>query len=215
MSTIFDLLHIESFSWNRKTSVIEIFRQLTRILLLTSRQSPRLPSNMKPDDIVKSWSPNDRRRWPAQCLRDVAIPEPSKSFLVEVGLPAYRDVGFQFDPLVGDPPKLVGRPHLRSIGLMYESALVCLDEQADGCVINVDPELRDLDRYINSSVDRFAASLILYLQHRSTGQRSTPAEYEDLVARLEGDSLNVDPTVFHDPENFWAVIVWEMKEGLG
>jgi hypothetical protein len=130
---------------------------------------------MKLDDIVKSWSANDLRCWPEQCLRDVAIPEPSKSFLVEVGLPAYRDVGFEFDPLVGDPPRLAGRPHLRSIGRMYEFALVCLDEQADGCVISVDPALRDLDRYLNSSVERFAACLILFLQHRLIARRSTPA----------------------------------------
>ena len=166
---------------------------------------------MKPDDIVKSWNATDLRRWPAQCLRDVAIPEPSKSFLVEVGLPAYRDVGFQFHPLVGDPPRLAGRPHLRSIGHMYESALVCLDEQADGCVMIVDPSLR----YLNSRVDRFAACLILYLQHRAIAQRSRPAEYEELHARFERDLLNVDPTVFNDRENVWAVIVWEMKQGLG
>jgi hypothetical protein len=166
---------------------------------------------MKPDDIVKSWSANDLRRWPVQCLRDVAIPEPSKSFLVEVGLPVYSDVGFQFHPLVGDPPRLAGRPHLRSIGRMFEPGLVCLDEQADGCVVIADPSLR----YLNSRVDRFAACLILYLQHRAIGRRSRPAEYEELDARFERDLLNVDPTVFNDPENFWAVIVWEMKQGLG
>lgn len=76
-------------------------------------------TTMKPGNIVKSWSASDLRRWPVQCLRDVAIPEPSKSFLVEVGLPAYRDIGFQFHPLVGDPTRLAGRPHLRSIGHMY------------------------------------------------------------------------------------------------
>jgi hypothetical protein len=167
---------------------------------------------MKPDDIVKSWSANDLRRWPVQCLRDVAIPEPSKSFLVEVGLTVYSDVGFQFHPLVGDPPRLAGRPHLRSIGRMFEAALVCLDEQADGHVILVDPSLR----YLNSRVDRFAACLILYLQLRAIAQRSRPTEIpKEFAARFERDLLNVDPTIFSDPENFWAVIVWEMKQGLG
>ena len=167
---------------------------------------------MKPDDILNSWSANDLRRWPVQCLRDVAIPEPSKSFLVEVGLPDYSDVGFQFHPLVGDPPRLAGRPHLRSIGHMQESALVCLDEEADGRVMIVDPSLR----YLNSSVERFAACLILYLQYRAIAQRSRPAEIpKEFDARLERDLLNADPTVFNDPENVWAVIVWEMKQGLG
>jgi len=169
---------------------------------------------MKPEDIVKAWRDNDLRRWPAQCLRDVAIPEPSKSFLIDVGLPAFRHTEFQLDLFVGDPSRVAGRPHLRGIGLMNKSALVCLDEQADGCVITVDLTLQDLDRYFNSSVDRFAACIILYLQWLSIAERLKPGERPELDAQFERDLVNVDPTVLNDPENFWAIIVWEIKEGL-
>jgi hypothetical protein len=170
---------------------------------------------MKPEDIVKAWSGNDLRRCSAQYLRDVAIPEPCKSFLIEVGLPACNDIGFQFDPLVGGPlSRVAGRPHLRGIGLMNEFRLVCLDELADGRVIGVDPALQDLDRYLNSSVDRFAAFIILYLQWLSMADRLAPGERAELDAQFERDLTDVDSTVFSDPENYWAIIVWEIKEGI-
>jgi len=169
---------------------------------------------MKPEDIVKAWSGKDLRRWSAQYLRDVAIPEPSKSFLIEVGLPACTDIGFKFDPLVGDPPRVAGRPHLPGIGLMNEFDLVCLDELADGRVIAVAPALQELDRSINTSVDRFAACIVLYLQWLSIADRLTPRERAELDAQFDRDLTHMDPTVFSDPENFWAITVWEIKEGL-
>jgi hypothetical protein len=169
---------------------------------------------MNRDDIVKSWGAYNLKCWPEQCLRDVAIPEPSRSFLVNVGLPAFKDVGFQFDPLVGGPPRLAGRPWFRSISLMYEGHLVCLNEEADGSVVSIDPELQDLGRYINSSVERFAECLVLYLQFRGTGQVATEAEFRELGAQFERDLLKADATVFSNPENFCAVLVWELKQGF-
>ena len=144
--------------------------------------------------------------------------------MVNVGLPVFKDEYFQFDPLVGDPPKLAGRPQYRTIGLMSEFTPICLDEQANGSVMSMDTEMLELakhinpsalDRYINSNVERFAECLILFVQFRRTMRLVTEAEFSRTVPQFEKDLLEVDPTVFNDPENLWAVLVWEMKEGLG
>lgn len=179
---------------------------------------------MERDEIARFWGQENLRRWPEPCVRELRIPESSKSYLVQVGLPAFQDDHFQFDPLVGDLPRLAGRPQFRTVGLMSEFVPICLDEQANGSVMSMDTEMLELtkttnpsalDRYINSSVERFAECLILFLRLRRTVRVATEAEFATMLPQFEMDLLKVDPTVFGSPENLWAVIVWEMKEGLG
>jgi hypothetical protein len=179
---------------------------------------------MERHEIVSFWGQDNLRCWPEQCLRDLEIPQSSKSYLINVGLPAFKDEHFQFDPLVGNPPKLSGRPQFRTIGVMSEFIPICLDERLNGCVMSMDTEMLELakhinpsalDRYINSNVERFAECLILFVQLRRTGRLAKDADFSKLAKQFERDLLKVDPTVFNDPENLWAVTVWEMKEGLG
>jgi len=178
---------------------------------------------MERDEIVSFWGQDNLRRWPEQCLRDLEIPQPSKSYLINVGLPAFKDEHIQFDPLVGSPPRLAGRPQFRTIGLMSEFAPICLDERSDGSVMFMGTEMLELskhinpsaDGYINSSVERFAECLILFVQFRRTVRLAKEAEFSKLEKQFERDLLKADPSVFSDPENLWAVTVWEMKEGLG
>jgi len=179
---------------------------------------------MERAEIVSFWGHDNLRRWPEQCLRDLEIPHSSKSYLINVGLPAFKDEHFQFDPLVGNPPRLAGRPQFRTIGLMSEFTPICLDPRSDGCVMSMDTEMLELakhinpsalDRHINSNVECFAECLILFVQFRRTARLATEAVFSKLMAGLERDLLKVDPAVFDDPENLWAITVWEMKEGLG
>jgi hypothetical protein len=95
-----------------------------------------------------------------------------------------------------------------------------LDERSDGSVMFMGTEMLELskhinpsaDGYINSSVERFAECLILFVQFRRTVRLAKEAEFSKLEKQFERDLLKVDPSVFSDPENLWAVTVWEMKE---
>jgi len=166
---------------------------------------------MTRDEFIEFWGNSNLRRWPQHCLRDVAIPESSKSFLVEVGLPAFEDFCIEFDPHVGDLPRLPDRPEYRQIGFLYELVPICLNELANGCVFSIDGGPSSMSRYLNASVEQFAECLIVYVCLRRNSRLETTTESTKLEEQFERDMLKVDPTVFHDPDNFWAVIVEEMK----
>ena len=119
---------------------------------------------------------------------------------------------YEFNPHVGDLPRLAERPEYRHIGFLYELCPVCLSELAHGCVLFIDGDR--MSRYLNATVEQFAESLIIYLRHRRSARLGSTTECAKLVEQFRGDMLKVDPTVFSDPENFWAVIVEEMEYEL-
>ena len=57
-------------------------------------------------------------------------------------------------------------------------------------------------------------SLIIYLQFRATTTNATEAEFSELEAQFERDLLEVDRTVFSDPDNFWDMIVEDLEYQL-
>jgi hypothetical protein len=56
--------------------------------------------------------------------------------------------------------------------------------------------------------------LIIYLQFRATTTNATEAEFSELEAQFERDLLEVDRTVFSDPDNFWDMIVEDLEYQL-
>src|SRR5215469_16085924 len=92
---------------------------------------------MERNEIIKFWGRENLRRWPEQDLRDLAIPDSSKSFLVDVGLPISKYSGCEFEPLAGSMQRLKGKPRFLQIGSMGFSP-VFLDEQGNGRVMTMD-----------------------------------------------------------------------------
>jgi hypothetical protein len=167
---------------------------------------------MQREDIVRFWGRDNLRRWSSDDLRDVAIPESSKSFLVDIGLPRRADWTMRFDDDEARRlPRLPNKPSYRRIGLDY-NVPICLDEQRNGCVVLVEEDV-GTERYINSSVELYGGFLVYYHQCRLAA-RATTADLRLLVAATEQRMRNADPAAFRDVEDCWPVIIEHMVDSL-
>jgi hypothetical protein len=107
---------------------------------------------MQRADITEFWGRDNLKRWSRDDLRYVAIPEVSKSYLVEVGPPFRADWNIRFDDEALRLPQLLNKPSYRRIGFQHFLP-ICLDEKRNGCVVVVEEEIGRTEGYINSSVE--------------------------------------------------------------
>ena len=168
---------------------------------------------MLPKDIVNFWGQENLNRWSESSLRDVAIPQPSKRFLIEVGLPSNEDWTLRFDPEADHLPQLPNKGNYRRIGF-DDFVPICLDEKRSGCVVAVEKDVGGSERFINSSVERFGEFLVLYQEYRKTARAVSEEEIVKAIAGIEEGMRKADPKAFDDPNNYWPVILEQMNQGL-
>jgi hypothetical protein len=168
---------------------------------------------MERSEIIRFWGQDNLRRWSRDDIRDVPIPETSKSFLAEVGLPRHWEPWpMRFDSGADRLPRLPGRPSYRRIGFNH-TLPICLDEQRAGCVIVVDDEIGRAEGYINSSTQLFGQFLVYYEQCRLVA-RGAENRVRDLIAATDQWMRKADPAAFGDDEGWWPVLVEQMIRGF-
>jgi hypothetical protein len=167
---------------------------------------------MQRAEIIRYWGRDNLKRWSRDVLRRVTIPESSKSYLVEVGLPFRADWTFQFDDDASRLPQLPNKPSYRRIGF-DDPVPICLDEERHGCVVEVGDEFGYPERYFNSSVEFFGECLVYYQQYRLIA-RGTEDDVPDLVAATERRMRKADPAAFTDEESCWPLIIEQMTYGM-
>ncbi len=157
---------------------------------------------MQPKEIVEFWGWDDLVRGPAGVLRDVAIPDKSKRFLTEVGLPSVVDKTLVFGREGDQLPRLGDGGHYRRIGF-DDYAPICLDERRDGAVVCAASLIDSIDYYMNCDVQHLCECLIYYMkltqiQDDLKGLRSDLPEEEDMPFVIETERVvrDVDPTSF-------------------
>ncbi|MFJ3214552.1 SUKH-4 family immunity protein [Kitasatospora sp. NPDC086801] len=91
-------------------------------------------------------------------------------------------------------------------------ALVTLDV-AGGAVRAVDPDYATA-RYCNADLRAFVRCLAVFAERLPAARGPAPAEAGPAVEVLQRALAEVDGTVFDDPENWWAVIVEQLWDGL-
>lgn len=165
------------------------------------------------EDIMNFWGQENLKRWSESSLRGVAIPQSSKQFLIEVGLPYKEDWTLRFDPEADHLPRLPNRDNYRRIGF-DDSVPVCLDEKRGGCVVAVEKEVGGLERFINSSVERFGEFLVVYQEYRKTARVVSEEEIIKLIPSIDERMRKTDPNAFADPDFYWPVILEQMNQGL-
>jgi hypothetical protein len=167
---------------------------------------------MRDEDIIHFWGRKNLRRWFEHHLRDVAIPNSSKSFLVNVGLPLHGDWTLRFDDEEAeDLPRLRGISSYRRIGFDIDVP-ICLDERRRGCVLEAGQEFGYPERFFNSSVELFAECLIYYQQYRQALE-TTNRDVQSTIAATEMRMRKADPQAFEDVERCWPVIMKEIRLG--
>ncbi|MGO8843380.1 MAG: SUKH-4 family immunity protein [Methyloceanibacter sp.] len=165
------------------------------------------------EDIVNFWGWENLKRWSEDSLRDVVIPQPSKQFLIQVGLPCNEDWTLRFDPEPDHVPRLPNKANYRRIGF-DDDVPICLDEKRDGCVVAVETEVGGSERFINSSVERFGHFLVLYEEYRKAARAVSEEVIVKIIPGIEERMRKADPKVFDNPNNYWPVIVEQMNQGL-
>jgi len=163
--------------------------------------------------IIDFWGINNLKRWSEASLRDVGIPDSAKSFLAEVGLPFREDWTIRFELEADYLPRLPDRPTYRRIGFDY-IVPICLDEANSGRVIAAEQEIGRTERYVNSTVEHFGEFLTYYQQYRQTGPVLPENQIKTLIDETERQMQTADPSAFSDPNNYWATIIEQMKDGF-
>jgi hypothetical protein len=92
----------------------------------------------------------------------------------------------------------------------YGTELWC--RLTDGSVNSVDPNRARRTRFVNSGIDQLATFIEVYRAHvsmeKSDGEAATRARL------MRDDLAAIDPMAFHDSENWWAVALEQVEDGL-
>lgn len=180
--------------------------------------------------LKKFWGPANLARVSPEQLQELRLPDSSKRFLRDVGLPinlraASSACGVVLSLQDGAIPQL--DRHIQSVGsktnrgkrwsdwLRIGSAFeahLCL-HQPDGTVhrLEVNGDHPSHAVFVNSSIEQFVLFLLEYEVLASKGGAEHRGSLKEAVATLEGRLRYIDERVFEDSENWWSVIIEEME----
>lgn len=167
-------------------------------------------------EMTTYWGAQALTRWSENVLREVRIPAASKAFLINVGLPSPgRDItgwSLSWEPNL---PHFDRKNELRLLGRNRGLSPFLLDESHHGCVIW---RAKDdgFERYLNASVEQFAASLLEMDKFcEETGRTMNDPFDRPLFARrinaLEGALMAIDETAFAIEASMWRSDIFGMR----
>lgn len=180
-------------------------------------------SRSNPTKIESYWGVPHLRRWNRAVLRDLKIPAHSKQFMAEIGLPSpAREIfGWEFD---WDPhlSRFVGNPQMRILGWERGTLPILIDEGRNGCVV-WDATEDGYERYLNASIEQFAASLVEIDEFGIESSRTIddPSHVYDeaaiarRIAALEDVLRRIDVTAVETKESLWSAVIHSMRLELG
>jgi SUKH-4 immunity protein len=171
-----------------------------------------IPNN----EITRFWGIDNLQRWDEQTVQQTNLPESSKWFLANVGLPSKEKWTFRFDASVKDLPRLEGRPECRIIGYDYDVP-ICADEARAGVVVSIEDSCPNSERFVNSSVEQFGHFLTLYQEYRRIARHFTEDDLDEitgLIDNVESRMRAGDSSAFETPNNWWPTILSQMRSGL-
>jgi len=166
------------------------------------------------DEIIKFSGYENLRRWPEQNVRDLKIPDSSKAFLIEVGLPPKeKDWTLRFDTDTDAFPALPGKPYYRAIGFDY-IVPICLDESRGGSVLADEAVVNGPERFVNSNVELFGEFLAHYEKYRCSVRGLSEKEVQALISGIEKIMQENDREALEGPENWWPGLLEQMRDGF-
>jgi hypothetical protein len=80
---------------------------------------------------------------------------------------------------------------------------------SDGAVYSIDPKAEYPNRFINSGIEQLARCIEV-----SETYSGTAGNAAELSREMRATLTEIDPKAFADPENWWALILEQMAEGL-
>lgn len=171
---------------------------------------------MTPQEFVAQWEGDLIRNTPAS-LESVRIPDISKQFLIEAGLPRWVErVEMDFDRFEDELPTL---PDAFPNGYDFPSdyvryrpigadavVLLCLDEYENGSIYSIDIDGAGVSNsFVNSGVPQLAEFLLALKVVPTEGPpvNYTEEEGKAFMEELERKFKSVDPEAMRDLNNYW------------
>lgn len=178
-----------------------------------------------PSEFMAQWGDDDLIRNTSAALMGVQIPQESKRFLVEAGLPAHADFGLQFERFTDEMPTLPeafpngyafppAYHSYRPIGVDY-ATILCLSEQDGGRIYSIDIDGHLPTRLVNSGVPHLAEFLLAFRRDAVWAQAARPTE-EELMAsthKLRDELRQRDPEAMQNEQSYWPQVVLGMLYG--
>jgi hypothetical protein len=161
---------------------------------------------------VDYWGPENLVRWQEDVLHEATMPEKSRLFLRDVGLPdPKRLIGMWDLEWDGTLPTLENAPELRVLANNYGIPCFFLNEAHHGVVEYYLKAYEETGRgyFVNSSIEQFALSLTAYDCLR--GLLYDDPLYHERVSALEEEFVNIDAAAMADEMGLWSTSIFEMR----
>lgn len=167
---------------------------------------------MSNEEITRFWGEDSLVRWPPELLAQTELPEDARNFLAHVGLPRGANWTTRFDLTMEDMRRSLSNSRFLIVG--YDDEVpISLDLQRHGRVVSTEPGLGE--RFVNTDVTRFAECLVLYQRYRlAVRGLFQEKDVRGLVSETEQAIRISDAAALSDPENWWAVVIEQMRAGL-
>lgn len=161
------------------------------------------------DDLELKYWGDQLTTWPKEWTDHVNLPDAARDYLHNVGLPAGQDWNLEILP-ASQPVRI--RDGL--VELIHDGPVpLCVDEENGGRVVAVEEE-GARERLVNSDVVCLGRFLMLYQQYRVAVRNVSGDEAETLIASTLTAMQSADPSAMSQKDNYWMVIVEQMRDGL-
>jgi len=160
----------------------------------------------------------------AEDLRTLDIPSAAKLALEQIGLPREVEPFFTTNIqetgilALGEYSRFTGTEMLSQGDELYRigsdyGTEVCI-RKGSGEVVSVDVQREYPTRFINTGLPQFIECLYVVSVERAEFVSLDDEEIDRRVLGIEREIARVDQRALQDDENWWAVIVEQMKDGL-
>lgn len=164
-----------------------------------------------PEEFARKWDASGLVRPRPEDVSTLNIPEASKRFLVEAGMPEETRTGLRFDvmlqgfPTITEVLKARATEHkrYRLLGTWGEETYICVDEAEDGRVVSMDDTLDDISLdFFNSGIPQMAECLLIYEDFAFfTDDHPTEVKVRRRLKELRKKIARVDPSAM-DPDPY-------------
>jgi hypothetical protein len=178
---------------------------------------------ISPEEFARRWGREQLAPWQAGSLEGIGIPDASKSFLAEAGLPTgVEGMALSFAPdrrglptlaefLGGSGKSRRDLSRYRRLGSNDVGLHFCIDEMQNGAIFAVAPDGGDPVVFVNSGVAELAECLLEYRRQWMASRDEDDAGY---AARLRSAVAGVDPAALEADSSWWSVAVEQAGHGF-
>lgn len=162
-------------------------------------------------DMLALWSADEMTEFSGAFLSQSGMPDEAVHVLVEVGLPSSVEPFFFAD---GSVRKLSADHQVEGWRFGGDGgADLCLDANT-GQVVADGTEVGAPVRFVNSSLQQFAACLCAVAGSYRKFKELDDDAIDSLIGSLEAELGQIDAAALAGEENWWAVLLEQMRDGL-